>query len=204
MMDTDNSTVAQKISLEEYEKQKTDYTQKALKELRLQMNTEYSKYENPKKKIKKNSIDEDQEDSYESNESNESNDINIIIHREEKPKLRQRKINNYNSNDSQLLEKYDKSMKTIQDLKLLNSELEDEITTLDKKIHYMKLDLTNITVDFADLQEKYIKLINENNTLKEKLENEHKKYHKNKFLQNIIYSFIVIVFILMFLGYSIK
>ena len=47
------NTVAQQISVEEYDKQKSEYTQNALKELREQMRNIENNYENPKKKIQK-------------------------------------------------------------------------------------------------------------------------------------------------------
>ena len=189
------NTIAQQISVEEYEKQKNEYTQSALKELRDQMRNMDESPQNPKKKIQKIVVDSD-------NSIENDVDVNIVIHRDHSKnnKLRNRKSNTSKTNeiDSQLFEKYDQSHKLIQGLKDLNKELEEEITSLDKRLHFMKLELTNVTVDIGDLQKKHSYLLIENNKLKLDLDTEKKKINYEKLLNVFLVTLILIQFLMIF------
>lgn len=192
------NTIAQQISVEEYEKQKNEYTQSALKELRDQMRNMDESPQNPKKKIQKIVVDSDNSDNNIENDV----DVNIVIHRDHSKnnKLRNRKSNTSKTNeiDSQLFEKYDQSHKLIQGLKDLNKELEEEITSLDKRLHFMKLELTNVTVDIGDLQKKHRCLLIENNKLKLDLDTEKKKINYEKLLNVFLVTLILIQFLMIF------
>jgi chromosome segregation ATPase len=193
------NTVAQQISVEEYDKQKSEYTQNALKELREQMRNIENNYENPKKKIQKIIPESDNESD---NNINESDNINILIQSDlsKNNKLRHRKNNTSKTNeiDSQLFEKYDQSHKIIQGLKDVNNELESEIISLDNRLHFMKLELANITVDIGDLQKKHNYLIIENNKLKQDLDTEKKKINYEKSLNAFLLTLIFIQFLMIF------
>lgn len=194
------NTIAQQISIDEYEKQKNEYTQNALKELRDQMRSIENNFENPKKKIQKIVVDSDNSDNDNYNNESDGN-INIVIQRDHSKsnKLRNRKNNTNKSNneiDSQLFEKYDQSHKIIQGLKDVNKELEEEITSLDKRLHFMKLELNNVTVDISDLQRKHNCLIIENNKLKLDLDTEKKNVNYEKSLNVFLVTLIFIQFLM--------
>jgi len=232
-MDTvpETNTYVKKISVEEYNQQKDDYTQKALKELNEQMKTFTKPESNPRSLItsnKKLSIslpnsDNDEPDDYvdTTNTRNNDNDsdsdyadkteitdttntttksnssLNFIIKHyvnEQTPPqqqlLKKRKITNTNTNQvtnqgsnqqAQAANQKSQHINTMSDaiyaqheldidvitkLKLKNNTLKMENEDLDKKKHFLTLELSNNQCEISDLKKQISYIKDENIKLK--------------------------------------
>ena len=169
-----------KISIEEYTKQKDDFTQKALKELTEQMKT----FTKPKERKEKdnddnndNNNDDDGNDGSESDydtnldTTNKCNSkkthpsINLIVqHVENKQKKRKLMTTKFQDNTTitmsdSIYAQHEVDMQTIQLLKDKINDLKIENADLDSKKHYLTLDLNNAQCDINNLnkQVSYLK-----------------------------------------------
>ena len=217
----ETNTYAKKISVEEYNQQKDDYTQKALKELNEQMKTFTKPESNPRSLITSNkklsislpnSDNDDEPDDYvdTTNTKNNDNDsdsdyadkteitdttksnssLNFIIKHyvnEQTPPqqqlLKKRKITNtttqatnqaknqspqqINTMSDAIYAQHELDMDVITKLKLKNNTLKMENEDLDKKKHFLTLELSNNQCEIADLKKQLSYLKNETIKLKQ-------------------------------------
>ena len=177
----------QKISEQEYESQKIDYTKKALEEL----NQQLQQAKPNKLRNRKNASIEDDfdpltppglfEDSYSesgsdidllSDEEEESRTNKITIISDSNPKRKVRKTANndkvmskfmntftdLNKNNSKIIQK-------IMNLKSKNSSFKKEINSLENKLHFLKLEHSNSNIELEKLKERYSDLERKNKLL---------------------------------------
>lgn len=217
-MEVNTTQYAEKISIDEYNRQKDEYTQKALKELQGQMKQqEYKKRSLPDKRTNCNdynkdnrrieldvddtthndtteefidnpdSDDSDNDDGsfYDGDNKEYNQSVNFIIKHsietmkndkgtgsvtkttkepiKEKKKCDIKRKSPIRANEhsssanagitSAVLAQHEYDNKVINNLKQVNKSLRDEIEDLDKKLHYMKLDMNNLQVENNDLKE---------------------------------------------------
>jgi hypothetical protein len=270
-MDGYTGQYAEKITIDEYNRQKDEYTQKALKELQSQMkeqeykkrshkrtNSNDYKKENNKRLFE---IDVDDFNQYDTsdelindsdNDNSNDNDNEIAIENKEfydnknkeynqsvnfiikhsietmkndnaegyakghgsstsnlvkekrKCDIKHKSLISANENTagmndgitSAVLAQHEYDNKVITNLKQANKSLRNEIEDLDKKLHYMKLDLSNLQVEYNDLREAF-------NTIKNNCEQQRKLLNDAKDLEhsNNIYiiTLKILVAILMFI-----
>jgi len=178
----------QKISNQEYESQKIDYTKKALEELNQQLQqSKPNKLRNRKCASNKDIIVEnhftDESNSESDSEIELLSDINeedimsnkITIISGSRPK---KKVKKTDSNDkvmsefmntfSDLNKNNSNSLQEISNLKSKNSAFKKEINSLEKKLHYLKLEHSNSTVEYNKIKEKYIDIEEKNKLLTKK------------------------------------
>ena len=214
-------TYAKKISVEDYNQQKDDYTQKALKELNEQMKTFTKPESNTRSLITSNkklsislpnSDNDDEPDDYvdTTNTKNNDNDsdsdyadkteitdttksnssLNFIIKHyvnEQTPPqqqlLKKRKITNtttqatnqaknqspqqINTMSDAIYAQHELDMDVITKLKLKNNTLKMENEDLDKKKHFLTLELSNSQCDIGELKKQISYLKDENIKLKQ-------------------------------------
>lgn len=205
----DTPTFAKKITVEEYNKQKDDYTQKALKELNDQMKS-FIKPTTSKSKLSislPNSDNDDDDDNVNDNvndnlenskdsdsdytenreTTNSNQSVNFIIKHyvndqtpPQQQLLKKRKITNMQSSKPiQSLQKtnsnitdaiyaqHELDMENMNKLKLKNNTLKFENEELDKKKHFLTLELSNAQCDIIDLKKQVSYLKDENIKLKQ-------------------------------------
>jgi hypothetical protein len=178
------------ISAEEYEKQKLDYTQQALKDLQNHLEEHVNKniknINNTNYKMKKNnsnnsnewndSNDSDKNNSvveYTTDDNEDIDNVNITINREPKKYKTRSNSNKAKKNNPNIIlspgdiERYiNQSMVheyevTIGKYKSSISALRNEINEENKKTHYLKLDLNNAICDNNDNKNKVMQLRSE-------------------------------------------
>jgi len=157
------SNFAQKISLEEYNQQKRDYTEKALLELKSQMaqqNT-HGKYKTKQEDLHQEYCDMTDEDEF---SSGDSANVNVIIQtykeKDTSTGLRKRRVQSTKSatqnqehnlpNAYQIQRELD-----IQELQKLKNQITKMQLLLDeeeRKNYYLKLDLCNEQVDNSNMK----------------------------------------------------
>ena len=165
---------AQKISIEEYNRQKDDYTKKALANLnQVLQQQQFSAAKNRYKggplegsllteNINDNTknFDDSEESDNEIEEIDKRDDIPKIVvqqfvgHRKEKAKGA-KKQQSCGEKDApvdgnlvvSLIEQHDENLRIIAALKKMNREQDEQINSLDRKLHFMKLELGNCQVD---------------------------------------------------------
>lgn len=213
------------ISAEEYEQQKLDYTQQALKDLQNHLEEHVNKniknINNTNSKIKKNnsndwnnSNDSDKNNSvveYTTDDNEDIDNVNISINREPKKyKTRNNSKSKKNNPDIILLpddiERYiNQSMVheyevTIGKYKASISALRNEINEENKKTHYLKLDLNNAICDKNDNKNKVMQLRSELLDKNKLITIQNDTLYKNKMhilaLKVIVYIQMVIIFFL--------
>jgi hypothetical protein len=216
-------TFAKKITVEEYNKQKDEFTQKALKELNEQMKQSSSSSSSSSSIIKKNNnklsislpnSDNEQETAFEKSRAknqeednygntarktafenidsesdyndndentNQNPSLNFIIKhyvsensQNSQQVLKKRKNtsqNNTQTNQTTMSDaiyaQHELDMNTITKLKLQNNSLKVENEDLDKKKHYLTLELSNAQCDIGDLKKQVSYLKDENIKLKQ-------------------------------------
>jgi hypothetical protein len=175
------------ISADEYEKQKLDYTQQALKDLQNHLEEHVNKniknINNTNYKMKKNnsnnsndwndSNDSDKNNSvveYTTDDNEDIDNVNITINREPKKYKTRSNSNKAKKNNPNIIlspgdiERYiNQSMVheyevTIGKYKSSISALRNEINEENKKTHYLKLDLNNAICDNNDNKNKVMQL----------------------------------------------
>ena len=256
-MDTvpSSTTYAKKISVEEYNQQKDDYTQKALKELNEQMKTFTKPENNPRSLItsnKKLSIslpnsDNDEPDDYvdTTNTKNDSDSdysdkaditnttksnssLNFIIKHyvnEQTPPqqqlLKKRKItttkqatiqgNNkiqssnqspqhINTMSDAIYAQHELDIDVITKLKLKNNTLKMENEDLDKKKHFLTLELSNSQCDISELKKQISYLKDENIKLKQYINFVNKNDAQFEYyLRMTCYIFIVLILLFVYI-----
>ena len=199
---------AQKISIEEYNRQKDDYTKKALANLnQVLQQQQFSAAKNRYKggplvsdsntgNVSDYSGDFDNSDENVNLEEDVDNTVKrddipkIVVqqfvgHREGKAKGAKKTIKQSSSEKDatvdgnlvvSLIEQHDGDLRMIAELKKLNRELDEQINSLDRKLHFMKLELGNCQVDL-DTANNDIKVLkhevatykNENKIMKDEL-----------------------------------
>ena len=194
-MDANQTQYAEKITIEEYNNQKDEYTQNALKELQKQM--KQTKPDTITKPIHKifhnvdlsNSNDNSNYDSYNNDFNNNYNDdynndyndddensdvelddvvpnetnVNLIIKHvssiEKQNSLSKNsfkntnkttRVSHNNSMTDAIYGQHEIDIKTIQSLKDLVRQLNDELESVSRKNHFLKLDLNNAQCDNND------------------------------------------------------
>ena len=189
------TTYAKQITVEEYNRQKDENTQKALKELNEQMKTFKKTNKNTDTNTKislslPNSYNDEDEDEKGSDSDYTENidnstvtpSVNFIIKQyasEQTPPqqqlLKKRKITNSNSNGSSngntmtdaIYAQHELDMETITNLKLKNNSLKNENNDLDTKKHFLTLELSNAQCDITDFKKQISYLKDENIKLKQ-------------------------------------
>lgn len=218
---SENVQYVEKITMEEYNRQKDEYTQQALKHLQEQMQ------EHNYKQIQYDSLekDDDSEQSSETNSvieydsldctddniQNSSANINLIIKHitsqstkqsSTGKNLRQKRKKNSEIEDEKssihdvIYAQREIDMKTIQKLKEVINNLKHELEDESRKVHFLKLDLNNACCDNCDLKKEII-ILKENNAKQNKQIVEYKK----KVYQDNIYMMVmnIIIGLLVFL-----
>jgi hypothetical protein len=206
-------TYVKQITVEEYNKQKDETTQKALKELNEQIKTLKNTKTNTKtnttniNKNRKLSIslpnsdnDEDVQENNSDSDYTENTEtpavnpsLNFIIKHyvsEQTPPqqqlLKKRKITNTNQSSNQsktigndkinsnintmsdaIYAQHELDMETITNLKLQNNNLQNETNDLDKKTHFLTLELSNAQCDIGEFKKQISYLKDENIKLKQ-------------------------------------
>jgi len=170
---------SQRITVEEYEKQKKDYTSKALNDLQEQMKLQ------TKSKLKLDDIMEEEDDDLSSLEDEETNpgNINVIINhvRDKKEKdqpptsIRRRKpfVSNKTMSCSTSKDDFMQAVYGQRELEMVELEkhknkirfLKNQLNDEEKKNHFLRLDLNNATVENNCLMEKISKLTKDNEEL---------------------------------------
>ena len=165
-MDTSNQNsssrnFAKQISLDEYNKQKREYTEKALLELKSQMG-----------EFKKPERSEVQEDSYDDSEDDsnfsDSARVNVIIKNYSEPDksgntglgLRKRRVPSKSTNTSNdkrelsntIYAQRELDLQEIQKLRNQIKQLKSALAEEERNNHFLKLDLCNVQVDNSDLK----------------------------------------------------
>ncbi len=154
---TTNHKFAQQISIDEYNKQKKEYTEKALQELKEQMATL-----NPNK---------DTSDSEDTSSDSDTADINVIINtyknstetNEKDTGLRRRRVHTKSNDEGAtgltnasltnaiyLQREFD--IQEIQKLKNQIKKLKNTLDDVELKNHFLKLDLCNAKIDNSELK----------------------------------------------------
>jgi hypothetical protein len=196
------------ISVEEYEKQKKEYTEKALKDLQIQM-----KYIKPKKTFISEELDDfpEGEDDYINNSSDELEDlsasnVNLIInnYRDFKDSKDSKDSNGKIQKKKQAIAKLQDSnitstiyaqreldLQEIAKLKTIIKKLDSTLYEENKKNHFLKLDLNNAQVDCNKLQEDILLYRDENAKLK--------KENCNNWILIIGLKLLLVIFVLQFL-----
>lgn len=161
-----NITFAEQITLEEYNKQKKDYTEKAL----LELNAHMREFKQTKRNKSQDNICDDSEDnSDEDSKSNDFSKVNVII----KNYKNSTNIGNTGNTNTSLEQKHivskaissnsielQNSIYAIRELDLqAQQKLKNQITKLkialdeeERKNHFLKLDLCNAQVDISNLR----------------------------------------------------
>ena len=196
MSETKNSQYVPIITIEEYEKNKKEYTQKALRELQSQMKTiDY----NSSRSSSNNSNFNDNHDTQNNDVFNDDNDyledeivdssddlpnVNVIINQHPKTNknpaqqfintgLRKRKpVKRLNDNESlaqTLFLQKEQETHELNKFKNLSHRLENDLEEEERKNHFLKLDLNNANVDNINLTRQNEGLIKENTKLKEQV-----------------------------------
>jgi len=205
-MDANQTQYAEKITIEEYNNQKDEYTQNALKELQKQMkqtkpdtitkpthkifhnvdlsNSNYNSNNDKNNDSNNDDYNDDDENSvieYSDVElddvvPNETN-VNLIIKHvssiEKQNSLSKNsfkntnkttRVSHNNSMTDAIYGQHEIDIKTIQSLKDLVRQLNDELESVSRKNHFLKLDLNNAQCDNNDLkkQNKFLQTENEN------------------------------------------
>lgn len=202
-----NSQFVPRITIEEYENQKREYTQAALRELQAQMKT-IEPRESRSASDYTDSLTNSIVDSVEDNSSDNDvfNDtskeyktpkVNVIINnikKNEETGLRKRKNINKDTEDTLLSSVI--AQREIESLELakfknLARQLENALDKEESRNHYLKLDLNNALVDNTNLTIKVDALTKENTKLKD-------QDFKNK-MTIIILKILLFLFVLHFL-----
>ena len=161
-MDTSSRNFAKQISLDEYNKQKREYTEKALLELKSQM----GEFKMPvRDTAKEDSYDDSDDDS----NSSDTAKVNVIIKNySESDKsgntglgLRKRRVpskSTSTSNDTRELSntiyaQREVDLQEIQKLRNQIKQLKSALAEEERKNHFLKLDLCNAQVDNSDLKQ---------------------------------------------------
>jgi hypothetical protein len=153
---------AQKISLEEYNQQKRDYTEKALLELKSQM--AYQKPSHYTHQEDRHMADEDEDESSSSNSSGDGANVNVIIQtykeKDTSTGLRKRRVQPTKStsqnqdpnlpNVFQIQRELD--LQEIQRLKNQITKMQSLLDEEERKNYYLKLDLCNEQVDNSNMK----------------------------------------------------
>jgi len=214
------------ISAEEYEKQKLDYTQQALKDLQNHLEEHVNKniknINNTNYKMKKNNSNEwnDSNDSdknnsvveYTTDDNEDIDNVNITINREPKKYKTRSNSNKAKKNNPNIIlspgdiERYiNQSMVheyevTIGKYKSSISALRNEINDENKKNHYLKLDLNNAICDNNDNKNKVMQLKAELLDKNKLITIQNDTLYKNKMhilaLKVIVYIQIIMIFLL--------
>jgi len=157
----ENRNFAQQISLDDYNKQKKEYTEKALLELKSQMAIF-------KPNIKPNNPQSDSEDdSCDSSSGEPTTGVNVIIKTykesaktEEKDTGLRRRRKPATSNDeganglsNSIYVQRELDLQEIQKLKNQVKRLKSALEEEERKNHFLKLDLCNTQVDASDLKQ---------------------------------------------------
>jgi hypothetical protein len=206
-------TYVKQITVEEYNKQKDETTQKALKELNEQIKSFKNTNTNTKtnttninrnrklsislpnsdndEDVQENNSDSDYTENTENPAVNPS--VNFIIKHyvsEQTPPqqqlLKKRKITNTNQSSNQsktngndktngnintmsdaIYAQHELDMETITNLKLQNNNLQNETNDLDKKTHFLTLELSNAQCDIGEFKKQISYLKDENIKLKQ-------------------------------------
>jgi hypothetical protein len=218
-----NGSFAQKISLEEYNKQKKDYTEKALLELKAQIATykpnDSISHNNSESEYESDSNDNSNDNSNDkSNDNNEfvkeSSGVNVIIKNyndstkqsakqssKTNTGLRRRKIQqNIADDDKRDLSSsiYVQRELELQDLHKVKNQLKKMRKLLEEeegKNHYLKLDLCNAQVDNIELK----KVLCIRETKIKYLEEKHKSEMWLVINLKLLISFLVVLYIYKFL-----
>ena len=214
--------MAEKITMEEYNRQKDEYTNQALKELQTQM-----KNQKPiTHKVLVNDNDDNNELSDDGNNSvilhnsdsdddyYDNNETNLIIKHiinnsmkddlKTNGKLRHRRMKSNPDNETKasasinevIYAQRELDIKTIHSLKEIINNLKRDIEDESRKNHFLKLDLNNSHCDNMDLKNQNIVLNEENYK-----HNKQIVEYKNKIYQDAIYMMVmkIIIGLLMFL-----
>jgi len=217
--------MAEKITMEEYNRQKDEYTNQALKELQVQMKNQ--KPITPKVLVNDNDDNNELSDdgnnsvilhnSDSDNDSNDDNDnyeTNLIIKHiinngarddsKTNSKLRNRRMKSIPDNETKasasindiIYAQRELDMKTIQSLKEIINNLKREIDDESRKNHFLKLDLNNSHCDNMELKNQILVLKEETNK-----QNKQIVEYKNKMYQDTIYIMVmkIIIGLLIFL-----
>lgn len=214
-------TLTKKLTEEEYKKQGEEYTKKALEELN--KNVQENKYLFKPIKLNKSknsnnhlSSDDYSDDDSDNSELEEIDKDNLLI---SNAKIIQKQLNSSsnskkrvrtdfgsnNQNDLYQLVVAQRELELQKNMKLnnLNKELQCEVDKLENEIYYLKLDLSNKTVDYDNLKSQYEKEKQDNKIklldVKTKLKNE---ANKSFFLDlmNMVFIFMLV----MSLSYNLK
>jgi hypothetical protein len=271
-MDGYTGQYAEKITIDEYNRQKDEYTQKALKELQSQMkeqeykkrshkrtNSNDYKKENNKRNLEVDIDDFNQHDTPDElindsdndnsndncNENDNDNEIAIenkefydnknkeynqsvnfiikhsietmkndnaksrgssasnLVREKRKCDIKHKSPISANENTagmndgitSAVLAQHEYDNKIINNLKQTNKSLQNEIEDLDKKMHYMKLDMTNLQVENNDLREAFNIIKNNYEKQSKQLSDIKDSEYSNK-IKIILLKIIIIVLIL--------
>ena len=208
--------MAEKITIEEYNRQSNEYTKQALRQLREQMKTQAPSTS----RIIVNGNDfEDSSDNdidnliikHITNKTNKttnsdktvSNHENIIADR--KPRINRRiksNSNNEKEGTSSLNEviyaQRELDMKTIQSLKEIVKQLQSELDNEARKNHFLKLDLNNSDCDNSDMKKQII-VLKEDNEKHKKIVLEYKdRVYKDGIYMMVMKIIIVLLIFLVF------
>jgi hypothetical protein len=242
-MDANKTQYAEKITIEEYNNQKDEYTQNALKELQKQMKqTKPGTIAKPTHKIfnnldLSNSNDNSNNDNSNYNSNNDKNDdsnnddensvieysdvelddvvpnetnVNLIIKHvssiEKQNSLtknsfkntnkKKHDINNTNSTMTDAIYgQHEMDIITIQSLKDLVRQLNDELESVSRRNHYLKLDLNNAQCDNNDLKKQNKFLQTENENKQKQLIELRKDIIADQFYMMIMKGIIIILFL---------
>ena len=210
---TSDHIFAQQISLEEYNIQKNDYTEKALLELKSQMATFVRKPNNDI--TQSESANESENDSGDSNSGKQSTGVNVIIKTyKDSAKFGEKDTNRDkglrkrrtpskstdegaagNSLSNTIYVQRELDLQSIQKLKHQIKQLQNALDEEERKNHFLKLDLCNAQVNISSLR----KDVNTRNNRIKYLETLHHENWWHVIKLKIFIGLLVILYIYTFL-----
>ena len=172
--------MAQRITKDEYEKQSSDFTKRELEKLNKQLAS--AEYKPRKRRTESDSN---------SGSGSDADDLVAISINTGKAKTKTKAKTRVDLTYVELIKENENSLKQIKKLVIALDKLELETNSLDVKLHHMKLDLSNKSVDFENLTNKYNLLC---------AETAHYKHQTRKIFCNMAL-LIIILFIIILSSY---
>jgi chromosome segregation ATPase len=195
-----NTQFCAKISESEYKQQSSNYTMAQLKELREQM-LNFDMKKSPKQIDIDDEDSEDSEDNLEDEinnsdsecEEGSGNKTNVIINIKKQIKRNKNSIQKYSPKEKEIIilelfKKFEQNEKRIRRYSNRIKDLKKEMYSTESKLHYLKLDMNNLTIHNESLNSE---LKEKNNKIKL-----YSDYHYKTQIQLFVLKFIIICSIL--------
>lgn len=161
-MDRSNRNFAKQISLDEYNKQKREYTEKALLELKSQMGEFKMPVRDTAKEDSYNDSDDDSNSSDTSrvnviiknySESDKSGNTGLGLRKRRAPSKSTSTSNHTHELSNTIYAQREVDLQEIQKLRNQIKQLKSALAEEERKNHFLKLDLCNAQVDNTDLKQ---------------------------------------------------